>query len=139
MTDMNEASEYQVGYSKPPKNTQFRKGRSGNPKGRPKGTLNLATVLERTLRERVVVNENGRRKEISKMEAAVKQLVNQAASGDLAALRQLMALASSAEQRSSASEADRPPLNEADEKVVAQMLKRLERDVKGEEHAPDAN
>lgn len=136
---MNESSDYQVGYGKPPKHTRFEKGRSGNPKGRPKGTLNLATVLERTLRERVVINENGRRKQITKMEAAVKQLVNQAASGDLVALRQLMALASSAEQRSSESEADQPSLHEADQKVVAQMLKRLERNIKGDEHASDAS
>src|SRR6266436_4681659 len=87
----------EVGFGKPPKRTQFQKGVSGNPKGRPKGSRNLATVLSRTLRENVVVNDNGRRRTMSKLDAAVAQLVNKSASGDLVALRQLIALAGSVE------------------------------------------
>jgi len=138
VSEANEIGAYRVGYRKPPKNTQFRKGRSGNPKGRPKGALNISTVLERTLREVVVINENGRRKQVTKMEAAVKQLVNQAASGDLAALRQLTALAASAEQRSVDAEAETPSLNEADQKVMAQLLKRLEKNTRGDGNASDS-
>jgi hypothetical protein len=129
---------YEIGFCRPPKRTQFKPGQSGNLKGRPKGTLNLATVLERTLRELVVVHEEGRRKQITKMEAALRQLVDQAASGDLAALRQLTTLVASAEQRSSDTEAEVPALNEADQKVVAQMLRRLEKNTKGDENASDS-
>ena len=74
---------------KPPQHSRFRKGLSGNPKGRPKVRRNLATVLERTLQEKVVIKENGVRRTVTKLEAAVKQLVNKAASGDLVAIRQL--------------------------------------------------
>ncbi len=63
------------------------KGQSGNPNGRPKGTLNRGTVLARALDERVVINENGRRRTVTKWEAATKQLANKAASGDLNAMR----------------------------------------------------
>jgi len=77
-----------------------------------------------------VINENGQRKTITKMQAAVKQLVNQAASGDLAALRQLMALVTSAEQRFNDAQAERPSLNEADQKVMAQILERFEKSTK---------
>lgn len=138
MSERHDAVSYEVGYGKPPRNAQFQKGRSGNPKGRPKGTLNMATVLERTLRELVVINENGQRKTITKMQAAVKQLVNQAASGDLSALRQLMALANSAEQRYSDAQAERPSLNEADKKVMAHILERLEKNSKGDGHESDS-
>ena len=138
MSETQETNPYRGGYGKPPKKAQFQRGRSGNPKGRPKGALNISTVLERTLREVVVINENGRRKQVTKMEAAVKQLVNQAASGDLAALRQLTALAASAEQRSVDAEAETPSLNEADQKVMAQLLKRLEKNTRGDGNASDS-
>jgi hypothetical protein len=132
VSNREDGDNNEVGYGKPPKSTQFQKGRSGNPKGRPRGTRNVATVLDQTLRERVVINENGQRKTITKMEAAVKQLVNQAASGDLAALRQLMALVTTAEQRFSDAEAERPSLNDADQKVMAGILKRFEQNAKGD-------
>lgn len=41
----------EIGYKKPPRHTRFRKGQSGNPKGRPKGTQNLKTDLAEELSE----------------------------------------------------------------------------------------
>jgi hypothetical protein len=121
---------YDVGFGKPPKPSQFRKGFSGNPKGRPKGRRNLATVLARTLQERVVINENGVRRTVTKLEAAVKQLVNRAASGDLGAMRQLAALARSAEDEQVASPTRQ--LDEDDQKVMEGVLKRFEKSANGE-------
>lgn len=132
MDKRSNSGGYPVGYGRPPKDTRFKKGRSGNPKGRPKGALNLATVIERTLRERVVINENGRRKEITKLEAAIKQLVNKSASGDPTALRQLLALVISAEERSSQTPPSTAELSEVDQIVVQSVLKRFENTSKGE-------
>ena len=86
-----------VGYGKPPKAGQFKKGRSGNPSGRPKGRLNVATVVQQALSATVVVNEGGRRVPRSKLDVAITQLVNQAAGGDLHAIRLMLTLASMAE------------------------------------------
>ena len=121
------ASNNRVGPGRPPKHSQFRKGQSGNPNGRPKGTLNFATVLDRTLREKVVINENGRRRTITKLEAAVKQLVNKAAGGDMNAFRTLSTLAHSAEEQIAANNGSQPKqLNEVDQKVMLNLLKRFE-------------
>jgi hypothetical protein len=80
---------YETGYCKPPRDTQFKKGRSGNPTGRPKGSPSLANELRKILSKKVTVVENGRRKVISKEEAALTQIVNKAVTGDLPSLRLL--------------------------------------------------
>ncbi len=122
-----------VGYCNPPERTRFKKGQSGNPQGRPKGTLNMATVLERTLREKVVINENGKRKIITKLEAAIKQLTNKAASGELKALQLLAALVRSAEERGIQAAVPNSALDEVDEKVILGIVKRLEAISKGDQ------
>jgi len=113
----------EIGYGKPPKQTQFRKGVSGNPKGRPKGSRNVATVLARALREKVIVNENGRRRTMTKLDAAIAQLVNKSASGDLSAMRQLMGLAGSIENEVPIS--IKKEMTEEDAKVMKNVLKRI--------------
>ena len=79
--------DYEVGYGKPPRDTRFKRGQSGNPRGRPPGAKNLSTLLNEALDELVVVTENGGRNRISKRRAAFKQLVNDAAKGEWRALK----------------------------------------------------
>ncbi len=88
----NDAQNEQIGYGKPPKAGQFKKGKSGNRRGRPKGSKNFSTVVESTLNQPVEVNENGRRKTITKEQAMMTQLINKAAAGDARATQQVIAI-----------------------------------------------
>jgi hypothetical protein len=123
----------QVGYGHPPKDTRFKKGQSGNPKGRRKGSHNVATVFARTLREKVVINEQGQRKTVTKLEAAVKQFVNKAASGDLRALQMLVTLAREAEATGNLQSTERSEIGEIDQRVLQGIFKRFQPGPENEE------
>ena len=114
---------YEVGYGKPPKATRFKKGKSGNPKGRPRGSPNVLTAIDRAIHEKVAINENGKRREISKLDAAAKQLANKAAQGDQRAIGQLLAIAAALDERNTA--ATSLPLEEADEQVADLIVQRI--------------
>src|SRR4051794_11146433 len=79
-----------VGRGRPPEHSRFKPGQSGNPRGRPKRSKNMATLLDAALSETVIVNENGSRKKLSKRELVVKQAANKAAAGDPRMLLLLM-------------------------------------------------
>jgi hypothetical protein len=117
-----------AGFRRPPEATRFKKGTSGNPQGRPKGRVNVATAFLKALREKVVINEHGQRKTITKLEAALKQLANKGASGDLRALAQLIALAQDAEAKQNMPGAQEQATSELDQEVMEGILKRFEFD-----------
>ena len=77
------ASAGQVGYGKPPVHSRFQPGQSGNPRGRPKGSLNIRTIYLRALSSRVKVTVRGRPRYMTRLELAIEQLINNAAKGDL--------------------------------------------------------
>jgi hypothetical protein len=115
-----------VGYGKPPKHTQFTKGVSGNPKGRPKGSQNLSALLEKVGRQRISVTENGRTRQLTKFEAAIIQLLNKAVRGDVKAINELRYWVQMFAD--SAQAALPPPLKERnDEAVMAAVIERIQR------------
>ena len=81
-----------VGYGRPPKANQFKPGKSGNPKGRPKGSLNLVTDLAAELSEQITVREDGRTRRLSKQRALIKSLLAKGIQGDVRAAAAILAL-----------------------------------------------
>lgn len=75
-------SETRIGYKAPPKEHQFKKGRSGNPKGRPKGTQSHAKIAQKVLSETHVLSENGRKEIRTTMELVILKLRQLAFSGN---------------------------------------------------------
>ena len=78
--------DYEVGYGKPPKDSQFKKGQSGNPKGRPRGSRNFKTDLQEEMQLQIQVTESGRPEIISKQRAMIKRAMEKALHGDLRAI-----------------------------------------------------
>ncbi len=78
-----------VGYGNPPKSTQFRKGQSGNPKGRPRGR-NKGIPFDTVLGQIVTVRENGIERKISAAEAFISKLTRQGLDGDSAVARDIL-------------------------------------------------
>jgi hypothetical protein len=130
MEQPNPNPAYWVGYGRPPLSTRFRKGRSGNPRGRPRGSTDIAAILKRALGAPAAPAEDGAPRAVSKLEAMFEQQVDKAAAGDLAALRFLTALPQFAPDSAAAA----PPLAESDRKVVAELLIRLECTTPGARH-----
>jgi len=85
--------EYEIGYRKPPKAARFKQGRSGNPKGRPRGSLNIATALTQELSAKITVRENGTARRVSKKSAILKALIAKAMGGDVRAASATLELA----------------------------------------------
>lgn len=119
-----QSDTYEVGFAKPPQRTQFRKGASGNPKGRPKGSKSMANILTKIGRERVNVTINGRTRSITKYEAYIMQLINRAANGDLKAGRDLMTALRLFPESPELMEVPSVP-TERDEMVLKNLLDRL--------------
>lgn len=79
--------DYPIGYGRPPRNRRFQPGVSGNPKGRPKGTPNLATLFRKILHQKIRVNGPDGPRWMPKLEVALNQLVNRALNGDPKSIR----------------------------------------------------
>jgi len=81
-----------VGYKHPPVKSQFRKGQSGNPRGRRKGQRNLSAVLAEVLRQTVTVKQGGKALRMNKGEALIQMLLAKAHNGDGRAIKAMLYL-----------------------------------------------
>lgn len=133
----SERAEYEVGYGKPPKHTQFKPGQSGNPKGRPKGAKGLTTIAREVLTRKVHVRTAEGVKTMSHMEALVFKQTELAMKGNPRALIELMKLYEKAVCEPVQSVESAPVLNDedltaADRKILAALVSLAEPSAGGE-------
>ena len=87
-----EGSEDTVGYGRPPKHCRFKPGQSGNPAGRPRRKRNMESLVKDVLSQAVTVTRGGKRRRIPAEQAMLLRLAEMGLSGDLQAMRLLLAL-----------------------------------------------
>ncbi len=93
-TNMTPSQPRELGYGKPPKDKQFQKGRSGNPSGRPKSSLNLRATLERHLYRRMQVREGGKLKTMTVFDAMIMSMIAAGGRGNLKVIQMILGIVS---------------------------------------------
>jgi Family of unknown function (DUF5681) len=114
-----------IGRGNPPKHTQFKKGVSGNKKGRPKGSKNLSTLIMAAARDQVAATIDGKPRRISKIQATAMQLATKAAGGDRASINKFLDWVDEIETRAAAAKPAEFPFGEADLEVLRAIDKRM--------------
>jgi Family of unknown function (DUF5681) len=117
--------DYQIGYKKPPAATRFKKGNRANPHGRPRGSKNLATLLERALYAAADADASEPHGRLTKRELVVARLVERSAGADLAATKLLFELLRKVDPRMVTTPADPAGFAPADDPIAQVRAKLL--------------
>jgi hypothetical protein len=124
-------NDSKIGYRKPPQHSQFKKGKSGNPKGRPIGTKNFKTDLAEELAEQIVVHEGGRTMKITKQKAVAKTLLAGALKGNASLTNALLNTIIRFSDPRDQSDEKNSPLTEDENAALAVLEARLFGKVRG--------
>jgi uncharacterized protein DUF5681 len=92
VSSKNSSKKSGIGYRRPPKTTQFKKGKSGNPRGRPRGRRDIGNVLIDVTGQKIAVTENGRTRRMPALEVMLRRLTNAALQDDQPARKLLFDL-----------------------------------------------
>lgn len=127
-------NNYEVGYMKPPQETRFKPGQSGNKSGRPKGSKTTYKLLDDLLNQRALVMKDGKDVKIDKKTAILLQAVNSAAKGNIKALQMLLPHMLAVDARNENLEAVREHLSTDDQKIIEMFLGQNKDITKDETH-----
>ena len=84
-------ADYEIGYGKPPRHCQFKKGVCANPRGRPRRrNAEIGDVVQSFLSAKAQYREKGRTRKTSRLELAIKRHVTGALNGDVGSAAMLL-------------------------------------------------
>jgi hypothetical protein len=109
----------------PPKSSRFKKGLSGNPTGRPKGSKNLATLFKEAAKHSVEAKIGGKIRKITTVQATIMQLAANAARGDHRATAKFLDYLDEFERRAAAAKPTQYPLSDPDIEVLHAVHERM--------------
>ena len=116
----------------PPVRTRFRKGQSGNPRGRPKGSRNFRTLVNEELEQELEITENGKVIKLTKRRLVARVLVNEAVRGNPRAWSELFPMIGGPSQD------DSVELDEVTAAMLASYLARYRRNDSNEDEEGSA-
>ena len=92
-------SSYEVGYGKPPKHSQFKKGICANPSGRGKRReLEVGEIMKNVMNTKTEFRDRGQVKKASRIELTIRRLAAMATKGDVASAAMLLTVRAHAEK-----------------------------------------
>lgn len=118
--------DYEVGYGKPPKHTRFKKGQSGNLRGRPKNAKSYKTIVEKLLNSEITIKENGNTRKVTAREAVALKVLQKALSGDLKAAKEIMNiddLINEKNEKEQLQEEKKQKFSKTDQKILDDFIK----------------
>lgn len=122
---------YEVGYGKPPRQSRFQPGKSGNPKGRPKNAKGFKTIIRAAMLQKVRVRSGGKERTISRAEALVMKVVELASKDNFKATEKLLIWYQEAVPESSVEgpRVSREVLSETDHATLDALRDRIKADL----------
>jgi hypothetical protein len=112
-----------VGYGNPPKATRFKKGHSGNPKGRPRGSVSLQQLIRKQLNHKVTVTIGTRRRTVTRREAIAMTIVASGLKSDPRAVATILQVEALSEHQVEEPDPNTPL---RDDEIVAALRRRFE-------------
>ena len=113
-------SDDRVGPGRPPKHSRWKKGQSGNPRGRPKGRLDVKRVLEEELSELITLATPQGEREMTKLQAVIRRLIHEGMSGKVYAIQDILDRAERLDRSDETSVS--PELAKDDEAILRRAL-----------------
>jgi hypothetical protein len=122
---------YAVGYGKPPRDHQFKPGKSGNDAGRPPGSKNEETIVREILGQKIKIREGGKIRRITVLEAMFRRFAEESLAGDIKSATFLLNRLNSV-----ISAVNSGGLDHDDQALLQEFLEELETEIAAKKRVP---